>query len=285
MPEREERRAQAAKHLALMKGAFSTETEATVAAARVYEDGEGRELPIPEAVFETTETSVTTAFAPAALRDARGKTVVVDPASFTRPGGGYEDGSFGPEQILCSESNLYPILYGLKSACHDGNRGCQRGQLFTDRALYLPNVAFSHAGVIRKADVVALPEPNRARALENHRSERECDQVLAERIETLLRIAASNGCETLQVRALTPSPRSRPVRGLDPEASGRHRPHRVRRAPHACRRVRRRIRRAEGRGDRSGCRPRRRGRRLRPQKYRAARRRYAALEQRSLQEE
>ena len=93
MPEREERRAQAAKHLALMKGAFSTETEATVAAARVYEDGEGRELPIPEAVFETTETSVTTAFAPAALRDARGKTVVVDPASFTRPGGGYEDGS------------------------------------------------------------------------------------------------------------------------------------------------------------------------------------------------
>ncbi|MFR3090670.1 MAG: TIGR02452 family protein [Eggerthella lenta] len=197
MPEREERRAQAAKHLALMKGAFSTETEATVAAARVYEDGEGRELPIPEAVFETTETSVTTAFAPAALRDARGKTVVVDPASFTRPGGGYEDGSFGPEQILCSESNLYPILYGLKSAYHDGNRGCQRGQLFTDRALYLPNVAFSHAGVIRKADVVALPEPNRARALENHRSERECDQVLAERIETLLHIAASNGCETL----------------------------------------------------------------------------------------
>ena len=148
-------------------------------------------------MFETTETSVTTAFAPAALRDARGKTVVVDPASFTRPGGGYEDGSFGPEQILCSESNLYSILYGLKSAYHDGNRGCQRGQLFTDRALYLPNVAFSHAGVIRKADVVALPEPNRARALENHRSERECDQVLAERIETLLRIAASNGCETL----------------------------------------------------------------------------------------
>ena len=143
MPEREERRAQAAKHLALMKGAFSTETEATVAAARVYEDGEGRELSLPEAAFETTETSVTTAFAPAALRDAPGTTVGVDPASFTRPGGGYEDGAFGPEQILCSESNLYPVLCGLKSAYHDGNRGCQRGQLFTDRALYLPNVAFS----------------------------------------------------------------------------------------------------------------------------------------------
>ena len=165
MPEREERRAQAAKHLALMKGAFSTETEATVAAARVYEDGEGRELPIPEAVFETTETSVTTAFAPAALRDARGKTVVVDPASFTRPGGGYEDGSFGPEQILCSESNLYPVLCGMKSTYHDQNRSYMCGMLLTSRAMYLPNVVFIREGEIREASVIAVPEPNRERAL------------------------------------------------------------------------------------------------------------------------
>ena len=197
MPDRDERRAQAAKHLALMKGALSTETATTIDAAQVYEDGTGRELPLPEAAFESTETSVTTAFAPAALRDARGKTAVVDPASFTRPGGGYEDGSFGPEQILCSESNLYPILCGLKDSYYDKNRGCQRGQLFTDRALYLPGVTFSHAGVIRTADVIAISEPNRARAIENHRSERECDQCLAERIEALLRIAAANGIETL----------------------------------------------------------------------------------------
>ncbi|MEI3231268.1 MAG: TIGR02452 family protein [Gordonibacter pamelaeae] len=193
MADRDERRAQAAKHLALMKGALASETAATVAAAVIYEDGEGRELPLPEAAFESTETSVTTAFAPAALRDAVGKTAVVDPTAFTRPGGNYEDGAFGPEQILCSESNLYPILCGLKDIYHDGNRGYQRGQLFTDRALYLSDVVFSHDGTIRKADVIAIPEPNRARALENHRSERECDRCLAERIEAILRIAAANG--------------------------------------------------------------------------------------------
>lgn len=197
MPDRDERKALAAKHLALMRGALASDTAATIAAACVYEDGEGRELPLPEASFETTETSVTTAFAPAALREAHGKTAVVDPASFTRPGGGYEDGAFGPEQVLCAESNLYPILCGLKETYHDANRGFQRGQLFTDRALYLPDVAFSHEGTLRKADVIALPEPNRARALANHRSERECDQALAKRIETLLRIAATGGCETL----------------------------------------------------------------------------------------
>ena len=197
MVDRDERRIQAAKHLALMRGAFSTETEATVAAATIYEDGEGRELPLPEAALESTETSVTTSFAPAALRDAVGKTAVVDPTTFTRPGGGYEDGAFGPEQVLCSESNLYPVLCGLKNVYHDGNRGYQRGQLITDRALYLPAVVFAHDGDIRKADVIAIPEPNRARAIENHRSERECDQCLAERIETILRIAAANECETL----------------------------------------------------------------------------------------
>ncbi len=197
MPDKDERKALAVKHLALMKGALASETAATIAAATVYEDGEGRELALPDPAFESTETLVTTAFAPAALRDAQGKTAVVDPASFTRPGGGYEDGAFGPEQILCSESNLYPILCGLKDAYHDKNRGCARGQLFTDRALYLPDVAFSNAGVIRRASVVALAEPNRARALANHRSQRECDLALEMRIETLLRIAAANECETL----------------------------------------------------------------------------------------
>src|SRR5699024_805186 len=67
MADREERRAQAAKHEALMRGACASDTEATVAAATVYEDGEGRTLPVPQAAFEETEMVVTTAFAPEAL--------------------------------------------------------------------------------------------------------------------------------------------------------------------------------------------------------------------------
>ncbi len=202
MVDRDERRAQAAKHNALMKGAFASEAEATLAAAVIYEDGEGRELELPEPAFEATETVVTTAFAPEAFyREGCGKTLIVDPAAFTRPGGAYEDGAFGPEQILCSESNLYQILVGLKATYHDRNRDYRRGQLFTDRAAYLPDVVFSRAGSIRKADVVAIAEPLRARALENHRSERECDTTIARRIEAILRIAAANECETLVVGA------------------------------------------------------------------------------------
>ncbi len=202
MPTREERQADARKNLALMRGAFAAETQAAIDGARVYEDGEGRELALPEpAEKAVTTTSVTSDFAPRALRRAEGKALAVDPCSFTRPGGGYEDGSFGPEQILCAESNLYPALQGCKALYHDGNRGFASGQLFTDRALYLPSIAFVHDGDIRHADVLAIPEPNRTRALENHRSEREVAAALAARIEALLRIAAANEVETLVVGA------------------------------------------------------------------------------------
>ena len=47
MADREERKIQASKHEALMKGAFAAETQAAVAATVVYEEGEGRELSIP----------------------------------------------------------------------------------------------------------------------------------------------------------------------------------------------------------------------------------------------
>lgn len=201
MAEKEERAAQAAKHNALMRGAFASETAATVEAARVYDEGEGRALVLPEPAHEVTEAVVTRAFAPEALyRFGKGKTVLIDPASFTRPGGAYEDGSFGPEQILCSQSNLYQVLCGVKETFHDANRDYRRGQLFTDRAAYLPDVAFSQ-GAVRKADVIAIAEPLRARALENHRSERECDNALAQRIEAFMNIAVANECETLIVGA------------------------------------------------------------------------------------
>lgn len=198
---KEERAAQAAKHLSFVKGVFAKETESSIQTATIYEDGEARAAQLPEPKAEATETAVTTAFAVSALHDASGKVTLVDAASFTRPGGAYEDGAFGPEQVLCSESNLYPILQGIKPAYHSKNRGYACGQLFTDRAAFLKDVVFNRGGSMRTANVIVVPEPNRARALENHRSERECDACLANRIETLLNIAALQETETLIVGA------------------------------------------------------------------------------------
>ena len=205
--QREERRREAARHTGLMKAAFGRETDEAIENARIYEEGEGRSLlwgaeaaAAAEAAKRAAED--VTSIAPEALyRDATGKTMIADPGAFTRPGGAYEDGAFGPEQILCSESNLYPILVAHKRDFYDKNRDYRRGSLFTDRALYVPEVLFSRGGDVRRADVLVIAEPVRAFALENHRSERECDKALADRIEAIFRIAAANGTETLIVGA------------------------------------------------------------------------------------
>ena len=176
------------------------EEAAEAAEAEGAADPDGAAGAAPTAT-ETT-VKVVTSFAPEALyRDATGKTMIVDPGAFTRPGGAYEDGAFGPEQILCSESNLYPILVAHKRDFYDKNRDYRRGSLFTDRALYVPEVLFSRGGDVRRADVLVIAEPVRAFALENHRSERECDKALADRIEAIFRITAANGTETLIVGA------------------------------------------------------------------------------------
>lgn len=197
MPSKEERQAEAKKHIALMKSVFSAETDAAIKSAKFYEDGEGRELPIPEPRFEATATEVTTDFMVTALYKHKGTVALVDPAAFSKPAGGYEEGSFGPEQALCSESNLYPVLNGLKKEYYDKNRGFASGQIYNDHAMYLSDVTFTRNGSIRKAGVVVIAAPNRTRALENHRSPEGIDQALGFRIEALLRIAAANGADTL----------------------------------------------------------------------------------------
>lgn len=194
---RKQRQKEAAKHVALMRGVFASDIAETVEHCIVYEDGEGRSLELGEPAFEETTTSVTTRYIPAALQQVAGKATIVDPCGFTKPGGSYLDGGWGPEQIICADSNLYAVMDALRPVYHDGNRGYAAGQLFTDRAMFLPGIVFDRDGEIRKADVVALPEPNYQRAKDNNRGQAECDQAIENRINTLLNIAAANGCETL----------------------------------------------------------------------------------------
>lgn len=197
MPTKEERATRAAKHVGLMKALFTKEMQASATEARIYEDGEGRELEVPEARFEATEVAVSTDFQATALFKAKGSAAVVDPAAFTKPGGNYLEGTFGPEQMLCDESDLFGILQQLKGSYYDANRDYWCGQLYTDRCVYVPDVAFTRKGDLRRAGVIVVAAPHRAHALQNNRSERECDLTIANRIETIMRVAAANGADVL----------------------------------------------------------------------------------------
>ena len=201
MPTRDERRAEASRHLALMKGAFAKETQATIDAAVVYEDGDALALELPEPTAEATETQVTSDFTTTALRRAQGKTAIVDPVSYTRPGGAYEDGSFGPEQILCSESNLYPVLCGMKSTYHDQNRSYMCGMLLTSaRCTCRTSFSFVKRDSRGERHRRTRAQP-RAAPWKTMLRRPKCLDCLAARIKTMLNIAAANEIETLIVNA------------------------------------------------------------------------------------
>ena len=201
MPTKEERQAEAAKHNGLVRGVFASDIEAAVESAKIYEDGDGRELELGEPRFEETQAVVVWEPLARAIERAAGKVCVLDPANFTRPGGNYLGGGWSPEEQICAESNLFPVLEGLKATYHDANRQATRGGLNSDRAVYLTDIVFTTEGVTKKRDVLVMAPVNRRFALENHRSEAECDMDLANRVEAIMRIAAANEVDTLVLHA------------------------------------------------------------------------------------
>ena len=199
MPTKEQRSRIASDHLARTRGLFAAETQASIDAVKIYEDGEGRELELGDPAFDNTVA--VTAWKPIldAIAQASGRVCVVDPANFTRAGGNFENGAWDPESQICSQSNLYLVLKGLERTFHKANKHFFRGGLASDRAMFIPDVVFTAEGVMATRDVIVISPVNRKMALENHRSEAECDHDFANRIETIMRIAAANGVETLVV--------------------------------------------------------------------------------------
>ncbi|MGI6034062.1 MAG: TIGR02452 family protein [Coriobacteriales bacterium] len=186
-----------------MNTVFPNETAASVQGAKIYEEGEGRELEIPEARFENTETRVMTGSPVRALYGGTvpEKVTMLDAGAFMHPAAGFEKGNMGQEEMLCSESNLFNILQQLDEPFYRKNRAFYRGGLFTDRALFVPDVAFSRNGEMRTANVELVAAPNRNRAIDNIRGTEECNADLKRRIETIFRIAAANETDLLIVNA------------------------------------------------------------------------------------
>lgn len=206
MPTSEERRAaraaEAQKHIATMNIVFSEQTKASVAGAVVYKEGAARKLVLPAARFETTRAQTLRQDAARAVVAIEGdKPAVLDFASFTNPGGGYERGAWAQEEALCAASNLYPVLDGCRSIFYDDNRSMRRGGLFTDKCMYLPDVMFGEGNAIKAAGVIVCAAPDRRRALENGRDAIEVDNDLARRVEAVMHVAAAQQVDALVLGA------------------------------------------------------------------------------------
>lgn len=125
------------------------------------------------------------------------KTCVLNFASYKNPGGMFLAGSSAQEESLCHESTLYNVLSRWQSYYNDNSKNLNKA-LYTNRALYSPDVIFVGDEKTYHADVLTCAAPNKKAATEYRRvSEGDNSIALTDRIMFVLEVAASNKVNTL----------------------------------------------------------------------------------------
>ena len=124
-------------------------------------------------------------------------TAVLNFASYNNPGGNFINGSKAQEECLCHESYLYNVLKG-RMGYYKINHKNKNKCLYTDRALYSPNIRFIREDRSVFCDVITCAAPNKTAAKKYcNVSDEENSEVLKERIEFVLKIAQDNGVDNL----------------------------------------------------------------------------------------
>lgn len=175
--------------------------------------------PAPKAKAFPTVTVVDQDGVAAILERGRGRAqfcdlAILDFASFTHPGGGYDRGSMAQEESLCAESFLYNVLSRNKDWYAENRRRNINCNLYRERALVVPAVRFARGKTHAYADVIVAAAPNADRARSEYNVKPDAlERAMRNRIRFVLSIADRLGHEKLILGAYGCG-----VFGWDPEA-------------------------------------------------------------------
>lgn len=165
--------------------------------------------------FELLDLDTVSALVKASAKSE--KVTILNFASYRHPGGGYLNGSKAQEECLCAESNLYNILSKFNNTIDESITNIEayrnnktyyygyntskyhkyKGNLYTNRGLYTPDVIFIPA--LRKpikADVITVAAPNYS-ASRKYVSAQENSRELESRIKFILEILSENNTDTI----------------------------------------------------------------------------------------
>lgn len=127
-----------------------------------------------------------------------GKTAVLNFASYKNPGGKFLDGSSAQEEMLCHSSFLYNVLSEFDEDYYEFNRLSKNFALYTNRALYSPDVLFMRGDEEIYVDVITCAAPNKTAAQKYcGKSDFDCNSAMVERIHFMLDIAKEENVNTL----------------------------------------------------------------------------------------
>ena len=143
---KEENTRKAQEHTKKMEQTFSTEIKECAKNTHVYETGfKVAEVTSNDCkIFLSPTDSVSAIF-----RYKEGKTAVLNFASYKNPGGGFIIGSSTQEESLCHASFLYNVLSQFTESYYAWNNEHKNKALYTNRALYSPDVIFLPGKLLR----------------------------------------------------------------------------------------------------------------------------------------
>ena len=196
---KEERAITARDHLDYVLEKYSEEIREQVANTVIYDarlmqrsgqNGNPRQFFLP--------ADTVTAIFTAKRNKNTGKVAALNFASFKKPGGMFLEGSKAQEECLCMDSTLYPVLDSFREIYYEQNKKLLNRALYTDRALYTPDVVFENEECTVKADILTCAAPNKYVAQKYQKvSDEENKKVLTNRLLFIRDIAVDRGVDTL----------------------------------------------------------------------------------------
>ncbi len=200
---RAERTRDAARHIADVDARLSKEVERSLAELKTYDA-------MPKVTVEgcVPEVKVLDQDTVAVVIEyGRGVAnycdlAVLDFASFTNPGGGYDRGTWAQEQALCAESTLFNVLREQKAWYGENRRRNINCELYRNRGLVVPKVRFDRGKFHGYGDVIVVAAPDARRARNDyHIAEDTLLSYMRSRIRFVLAIADDLGHEKLLLGA------------------------------------------------------------------------------------
>jgi uncharacterized protein (TIGR02452 family) len=200
--ERKQQRAGIAKdHTAEMANKYGAAINHCIDSTKIYTgplDGQHCEPTNAYVNMEVVKTDAVSALMECA--NQRGRTALLNFASYKCPGGGFIVGSRAQKEELCHESFLYNVLKEFDDSYYDRNRKDMNHGLYRDRALYSHDVFFIRDGNVKKCDVITCAAPNFS-AAEKFATRDENNMHLRDRVRFVLEIAKKENVDTFIVGA------------------------------------------------------------------------------------
>lgn len=186
-------------HTAEMENKYINEIRNCIQSTVIYDDititpSNVMYRPIPNIIIDDLD-SVSAIF----KYNNFGKIAVLNFASYKNPGGSFLEGSSAQEESLCHKSYLYSVLSSNMNY-YDYNRKNLNKGLYTNRALYSPNIRFFNNDntLTTFCDVITCAAPNYSAAGRYKMvTAEENFEVLKSRCKFILDIAHINSINTL----------------------------------------------------------------------------------------